>query len=135
MIVTATTHLFPTMEIFSIVITGATLRARGLYTLGVQSLCLYYHVTLALLNHHIRRLLAVLVSFKPTTVYFLTRLTRMTRGAVAAHKMEYTIFFLNVSAFWNKVTTDFTSVNLGSEIRTAVFSLHIRIKDRAHPVF
>jgi hypothetical protein len=135
MILAATTHLFPTMETFSIVITRATLRARGLYTLGVQSLCLYYHVTLTLLNHHIRRLLAVLVSFKPTTIYFLARLTRIARGAVAAHKVKFTIIFLNVSAFWNKVTTDFTSVNLSGEIRTAAFSLHIRIKDRAHPVF
>jgi hypothetical protein len=59
----------------------------------------------------------------------------MTRGAVAAHKVKLTIIFLNVPAFWNKVTTDFTSVNFSGEIRTAVFSLHIRIKDRAHPVF
>jgi hypothetical protein len=59
----------------------------------------------------------------------------MTRGAVAAHKVKLTIIFLKISAFWDKDAADFTSVNLSGETRTAVFSLHIRIKDRAHPVF
>jgi hypothetical protein len=46
--------------------TSATLRARGLYTLGVQLLGLNYHITLTMLNHHIRRLLAGCVVLKTT---------------------------------------------------------------------
>jgi hypothetical protein len=113
MIITATTQLFPTeITVFKTFFseTRATFRARGLYTIGVQLLSLYYHIALTLLNHNKRRLLAGRVAFKTTRLYISARPARMTRCAAFTHQMEDSIFFLEVSAFWNNVSTDFAYV-------------------------
>jgi len=117
------------------VITWATLRAGGFNALGVLNLLLYYHVALALLNHHIRWLLAGFVGIEPTLSHFLASFARMAGRAIVAEKMEYSIFLLEVAIAENEITTNLTNFEFCGKIRTTAFVLHIRIKDRAHPVF
>jgi hypothetical protein len=117
------------------VITRTALRAGGFNALGVLNLLLHYHIALSLLNHDKRWLLAGFVGLKPTLSCLLTGITRVASDAIPANNMKYAIFFLEVAVSEDYIATDATSSNLCSKIRTTIMSLHIRIKDRAHPVF
>jgi hypothetical protein len=117
------------------VITRATLRAGGFNALGVLNLLLHYHIALSLLNHYKRWLLAGFVGLEPTLGYLLTGFTGVTGDAIPTKNMKYAIFFLEVAVSEDYITTDTTTSKFCSKIRTTVMSLHIRIKDRAHPVF
>jgi hypothetical protein len=116
-------------------IAWATLRAGGFNALGVLNLLLYYHIALSLLNHYKRWLLAGFVGLEPTLDYLLTGITRVASDAIPANNMKYAIFFLEVAVSEDYITTNTTLSNFCGKIRTTTMSLHIRIKDRAHPVF
>jgi hypothetical protein len=117
------------------VITRTALRAGGFNALGVLNLLLHYHIALSLLNHYKRWLLAGFVGLEPTLGYLLTGITRVASDAIPANNMKYAIFFLEVAVSEDYITTDTTLSKLCGKIRTTIMSLHIRIKDRAHPVF
>jgi hypothetical protein len=112
------------------------LRAGGFNALGVLNLLLHYHIALSLLNHYKRWLLAGFVGLEPTLGYLLTGITRVASDAIPANNMKYAIFFfLEVTVSEDYITTNTTLSNFCGKIRTTTMSLHIRIKDRAHPVF